>query len=47
MTETAIIDRFIERWRTSTGGAERANYAMFLTELCAIIGVTPLILPRY
>jgi hypothetical protein len=32
------IDRFIARWADS-GGAERANYGMFLTELCDLIGV--------
>lgn len=32
------IDRFIARWAES-GGAERANYALFLTELCDVIGV--------
>lgn len=28
------IDAFIDRWSTARGGAERANYQMFLTELC-------------
>lgn len=28
------IEAFIERWRHARGGAERANYQMFLTELC-------------
>lgn len=32
------IDVFIERWRAA-GGAERANYVLFLTELCDILGV--------
>ena len=32
------ITAFIERWETS-GAAERANYQMFLSELCDIIGV--------
>lgn len=32
------IDRFIARWADS-GGAERANYALFLTELCDVIEV--------
>lgn len=31
------IDAFIERWRHARGGAERANYQMFLTELCAAL----------
>lgn len=39
--KSTIVEDFIERWRNSTGGAERANYAMFLTEFCAIISVAP------
>ena len=35
--ETAARD-FIRRWEDS-GAAERANYTMFLTELCALLGV--------
>lgn len=31
------IARFIERWRRNEGGAERANYVLFLTELCALL----------
>jgi hypothetical protein len=31
-------EKFIERWKQSSG-AERANYAIFLTELCDLIGV--------
>ena len=34
----AQITAFITRWETS-GAAERANYQMFLSELCDIIGV--------
>ncbi|MCA3721588.1 DNA methyltransferase [Phenylobacterium sp.] len=33
------VEAFIRRWSKLEGGAERANYAMFLTELCALIGV--------
>ena len=33
------IDAFIARWEISEGAA-RANYAMFLSELCDTIGVT-------
>ena len=33
------IDAFIARWTAREGGAERANYPMFLTELCALVGV--------
>ena len=32
-------DAFIQRWTAREGGAERANYQMFLTELCDVIGV--------
>lgn len=28
------VETFIERWSKARGGAERANYQMFLTELC-------------
>ena len=33
------VEKFIHRWEGQEGGAERANYAMFLSELCDIIGV--------
>jgi hypothetical protein len=42
MTETQKnqqVDAFIKRWTATVGGAERANYALFLTELCDLIGV--------
>ena len=32
-------DRFIARWQHREGGQERANYSLFLTELCDVIGV--------
>ncbi|MGF1451771.1 MAG: type IIL restriction-modification enzyme MmeI [Opitutales bacterium] len=32
------VEAFIARWRDS-GGAERANYALFLTELCDVLRV--------
>ncbi|MBK8456835.1 MAG: class I SAM-dependent DNA methyltransferase [Phyllobacteriaceae bacterium] len=32
-------ERFIARWKDGSGGAERANYALFLAELCDLIGV--------
>jgi hypothetical protein len=32
------VEAFIARWRKS-GGAERANYQLFLTELCDLLGV--------
>ncbi|MCA9443538.1 MAG: class I SAM-dependent DNA methyltransferase, partial [Candidatus Omnitrophica bacterium] len=34
------VKDFVERWKAS-GGAERANYALFLSELCDVIGVSP------
>src|SRR5579872_896307 len=33
-------EAFIKRWTDRTGGAERANYALFLVELCDLIGVS-------
>jgi hypothetical protein len=33
------VEAFIKRWTAREGGAERANYQMFLTELCTLIGV--------
>jgi len=33
------IEAFIKRWSDREGGAERANYALFLVELCDLIGV--------
>ena len=38
MTNPETIEAFIERWGKA-GGAERANYQLFLTELCDLIGV--------
>ena len=35
------VDHFIARWQGQTGGAERANYALFLTELCTLLEVEP------
>jgi hypothetical protein len=34
------IDAFIARWQGREGGQERANYALFLSELCDALGVT-------
>jgi hypothetical protein len=39
MTSTDAADSFISRWENS-GAAERANYQMFLSELCALLDVT-------
>lgn len=33
------VEAFIQRWSGREGGAERANYAMFLGELCDVLGV--------
>jgi len=35
----ADIEAFIRRWTAREGGQERANYALFLTELCSVISV--------
>ena len=32
------IDEFIARWTAREGGAERANYQMFLSDLCDVLG---------
>jgi hypothetical protein len=31
------VDSFIARWQGNEGGQERANYALFLTELCTLL----------
>src|SRR5712675_3286416 len=36
---TTTVDTLIKRWQGQEGGQERANYALFLTELCDLIGV--------
>ncbi|QIG79215.1 class I SAM-dependent DNA methyltransferase [Stakelama tenebrarum] len=35
------VEEFIERWGRNEGGAERANYALFLSELCALLDLPP------
>jgi len=37
-TSTPAITNFITRWKAS-GASERANYQLFLTELCELLGV--------
>ena len=37
MGEDTALERFISRWRANEGGAERANYVLFLTELCSLL----------
>ncbi|MDF1632076.1 DNA methyltransferase [Mycoplana sp. MJR14] len=36
---TAAVETFIRRWQGQEGGQERANYALFLTELCDLLGL--------
>jgi hypothetical protein len=36
---TEQIEAFIARWQGREGGQERANYALFLSELCDVLGV--------
>jgi len=38
---TDRIETFIRRWQGREGGQERANYALFLTELCSALGLDP------
>jgi hypothetical protein len=33
------VEAFIGRWSGGDGGQERANYALFLSELCDVLGV--------
>lgn len=33
------IEEFIQRWRSNEGGAERANFPLFLTELAQVLGL--------
>src|SRR5215203_5179227 len=33
------VEAFIARWQGQEGGQERANYALFLTELCDVLGL--------
>ncbi|WP_137157678.1 DNA methyltransferase [Rhizobium sp. FKL33] len=35
----ALVEAFIKRWQGQEGGQERANYALFLTELCDVLGL--------
>lgn len=35
----AAVEAFIARWQGQEGGQERANYALFLTELCNLLGL--------
>src|SRR5262249_4247142 len=33
------LEEFVARWQGQQGGQERANYALFLTELCDVLGL--------
>ncbi|WP_201838921.1 class I SAM-dependent DNA methyltransferase [Microvirga zambiensis] len=35
-----VVEAFIKRWTAREGGAERANYQMFLSELCDVLDVS-------
>lgn len=39
MASCPVADAFIARWQGREGGQERANYALFLTELCEVLEV--------
>lgn len=38
MADDDAVASFTERWQGHEGGQERANYAMFLSELCDVLG---------
>src|SRR3982751_3093970 len=33
------LEEFVTRWQGQEGGQERANYALFLTELCDVLNL--------
>ena len=37
----AALDAFIAHWQGREGGRERANCALFLTQLCGALGLPP------
>ncbi len=37
----AAIESVLARWQGREGGQERANYGMFLSELCAALSLPP------
>jgi hypothetical protein len=37
MAQSEALERFIARWLANEGGAERANFPLFLTELCSLL----------
>lgn len=36
MIDPAALSDFIDYWRANQGGAERANYTVFITQLCEL-----------
>lgn len=38
-SKEAQVEAFVARWQGREGGQERANYALFLTQLCGVLGV--------
>ncbi len=40
LNQVLMSEKFIARWSNREGGQERANYSLFLTELCDILGVS-------
>jgi hypothetical protein len=34
---TEKVEAFVARWQGQEGGQERANYSLFLTELCDVL----------
>ena len=34
-----VLEQFLKKWHGTAGGAERANYALFLTEFCVALGL--------
>jgi len=41
MQDTDPVQTFIHRWRSNEGGAERANFPLFLIELCGLLDLPP------
>lgn len=39
VNQVLTAEEFVARWSNREGGQERANYSLFLTELCDILGV--------
>ena len=40
-SDAPAIEAFIAHWQGREGGQERANYVLFLTQLCAALGLQP------